>query len=85
MPKAIIVDLTNLKIWKEDVECDFIVREGMYYQIPGHGMTPAAYVFPQENKLGVESVLAELRANKKRFDDEQSRIFYKVMPQLRRL
>jgi hypothetical protein len=79
--KGFLIDTMKFTVIR-DCEYDVKLVEGLFYKVDGQ-LIPSAYVFPIENKEGLEIILADARRMKKQYDDYVANLYYKVLPRFR--
>lgn len=79
--KALMINMQEFKFDRE-LECDFVLRQGMYYRINGE-MYLSAFIYPESKRAELQALLDELKAAKTAYDNLFARIAYKDLPKLK--
>lgn len=78
--KAVIIDPFNFTVDYVEIK-SFDVVEDLYVKALNGDFIAAAYVFREEEFDFMVSLMATLADAKRKFDDYQAEVFYKILPQ----
>lgn len=80
--KIVVVDPINGTIESEDREIPSItIVNGMY--VKELNMMPAAYVYKAEHRAEITLIINELNRKRKVLQEEEGKIYYRILPQFR--